>query len=799
MTSALTYRPSTSGTTGNTNNALNRQTSLSSFPSSRTPSNPSMPHGVPTTTPPQPGREDSISSSRTPSTPSSSNRAKRRPENMRRTSRLKSQYPADSSERHVEYILVASFHENRGPVMEHQYPGAISGDENMLAELMLPDQAHVRKQDWTIFFLHKDTSEEDDKEEGVEGDSKGRQGASSTTNRVEGEPRTEAGQNGATADATKEPEEMEGGEGPPLIYVLNLVNTKSDTSAKRGAVVKAMAPLLLLALEEYFRMPFPETLAALYDAVNAMDLSLMPRLTGLERSIMQSSATKDLFVEKFEGMIQQRVAEDARSNSILSPESPGNTNNDMLRSTQRYNTPRDTHEFESRVIYNQIPIPIKVPTGISAETVGDFSLIKLIQAFSTPHISSPQPFLLHPHLTTSGAYTHPVIVLVNAILTQKRIIFLGHNRPSGEVAEAVLAACALASGGLLRGFTRHAFPYTDLTKIDDLLNVPGFIAGVTNPAFANHPEWWDLLCDVPTGRMKISNRLDPAPVTDGLVYFQQQNPGYAPGYGGAAGGAAPSLSASMDGTGDAAFMDDLLRSISSRHGESVIRSKWRDYVIKFTRIAAAFEESVYGASALFVGAAEADAGAYGVRGHGYVWADDTSRARELGANVWRIEGWRNTRSYYAFIQDLATMWERRPIRSIDLAHQHDRLRCMRLSHEDSAAIYLALSAAVKTYDEVCQLLIVTPESNAGLFYISLGLFHPEPKVRMATVELLERIMGHEAGRHFWAQLSRFSKLAFTRVKRDLGAARGNDGMESPLENENENGLDARVRAVAKAG
>ncbi|KAL8943600.1 MAG: hypothetical protein Q9216_000965 [Gyalolechia sp. 2 TL-2023] len=775
MASTLTYRPSTSGTTVSTNNALDRQTSLSSFPSSRTPSNPSMRHGNPATTPPQPGREDSTSSSRTPSTPSSSTRAKKHPGNVRRTGRLKSQYPADSSERHVEYILVASFHENRGPVMEHQYPGAISGDENMLAELMLPDQAHVRKQDWTIFFLHKDTSEEDDKEEGVEGESKARQDASGTTN---GEVGTEAGRNGATADAIKDPEEMEGGEGPPLIY-----------------------PLLLLALEEYFRMPFPETLAALYDAVNAMDLSLMPRLTGLERSIMQSSDTKDLFIEKFERMIQQRMAEDARSNSVPSPESPEKTNNDIPRSIPRFNTPRDTHEFESRVIYNQIPIPIKVPTGISAETVGDFSLIKLIQAFSTPHVSSPQPFLIHPHLTTSGAYTHPVIVLVNAILTQKRIIFLGHNRPSGEVAEAVLAACALASGGLLRGFTRHAFPYTDLTKIDDLLNVPGFIAGVTNPAFANHPEWWDLLCDVPTGRMKISNRLEAAPVTDGLVYFQQQNPGYALGSGGAAGGAAPSLSASMDGTGDTAFMDDLLRSISSRHGESVIRSKWRDYVIKFTRIAAAFEESVYGASALFVGAAEADAGAHGVRGHGYVWADETSRARELGANVWRIEGWRNTRSYYAFIQDLAAMWGRRPIRSIDLGHQHDRLRCMRLSHEDSAAIYLALSAAVKTYDEICQLLIVTPESNAGLFYISLGLFHPEPKVRMATVELLERIMGHEAGRHFWAQLSRFSKLAFIRVKRDVGgAAKMHDGIESPLENENGNGngLDARVRAITKA-
>ena len=527
----------------------------------------------------------------------------------------------------------------------------------------------------------------------------------------------------------------------------------------------------------------------------------MPRLTVLERILLQASDVKDLFVEKFEQMIQQKMAENLRSDSVSSPESPEKSNTENARHYPRYTLPRDTHEFESKVIYNQIPIPIKVPTGISAETVGDFSLIKLIQIFCGPHSSSPQPFMLHPHLTTSGAYTHPIIVLVNAMLTQKRVIFLGHNRPSGEVAEAVLAACALASGGILRGFTRHAFPYTDLTKIDDLLNVPGFIAGVTNPAFANHPEWWDLLCDLPTGRMKISNRIENAPMTDGLLYFQQQHPGFAPNMNGAGGGGgAPSLSTSTDATGETAFMDDMVRSIASRHGESVIRCKWRDFVIKFTRIAAAFEESVYGVSALFVGAAEADAGAYGVHGHGYVWPDDNARARELGASVWRIEGWRNTRSYYAFIQDLATLWERRPIRSIDLAHQHDRLRCLKLNHEDSAAIYIALAASVRTYDEVCQLLTVTPESNAGLFYLSLGLFHPEVKVRAATVDLLDRIMGHEAGRHFWAQLGRFAKLAFFRVKRELGnVMKAVDNGDSPLENGAPAGLDARVRGMVRAG
>ena len=517
----------------------------------------------------------------------------------------------------------------------------------------------------------------------------------------------------------------------------------------------------------------------------------MPRLSMLERQILLASDSKDLFVEKFDQMIQQRMAEELNNSAIASPDSPEKSSADFVGHRPRYNVPRDTHEFESKVVYNQIPVPIKIPTGISPETVGDFSLIKLIQTFSAPHASSPQPFALHAHLTTGGAYTHPIIVLVNALLTQKRVIFLGHNRPSGEVAEAVLAACALVSGGLLRGFTRHAFPYTDLTKIDDLLNVPGFIAGVTNPTFANHHEWWDLLCDVPTGRMKISSRIENPPVTDGLVYFQQQNPNYAVNANGISLNPSSHVS-NGDATGDQAFIDSINHSITSRHGEAVIRSKWREYVFKFTRIGAAFEESVYGASALYIGASEADAGAHGVHGHGYVWPDEAARARELGASVWRIEGWRNTRSYYAFIQDLAAVWERKPIRSIDLAHQHDRLRSLKLTHEDSAAIYLAFTASIKSYDEVCQLLCVTPESSGGLFHISLGLFHPHVRVRAATVELLERVRNHEAGRHLWIQLGRFAKLAFSRIKKEENKVL--ESGESPTEVGAGQSMDARVRA-----
>lgn len=513
-----------------------------------------------------------------------------------------------------------------------------------------------------------------------------------------------------------------------------------------------------------------------------MDLSLLPQLSLLERIILQASNAKDLFIEKFERMIEQRKDEDGRSSSHSSGQMAGEMASPV---SPRFWLPRDTHEFESRIIYNNMPIPVKIPTARSPETVGDFSIIQLIQTFSVPHALSPQAFSLHPHLTTGGAYTHPIIVLVNALLTQKRIMFLGHNRPSGEVADAVLAACALASGGVLRGFTRHAFPYTDLTKIDNLLKVPGFIAGVTNPAFANKPEWWDVLCDLPSGRMKISSKIEPTPVTEGLRFFQdKRDPILNTILNVSMSSQSPQTS---DATNDAAFMESVAKNITSRLGEGVIRSMWRDWIVKFTRIAAAFEEAVYGTSALHIGGQEADAGAHGVSGHGYVWSDSYTRDRELAGNVHRIEGWRSTRSYYSLVQDMAHLYTNRPISSVDLHHHHDRLRTQKLRADESARIYLAFEAIVYSQQEICQLLTVTSESHGGLFYLSLGLLHPQKEVRWRTVRLLERIRTHEAGRMFWAGLGRFAKLAFSRIKREMEGPDGDGVVRRQSANDDDDG------------
>ena len=94
-----------------------------------------------------------------------------------------------------------------------------------------------------------------------------------------------------------------------------------------------------------------------------------------------------------------------------------------------------------------------------------YSLIQLIQTLSVATITGP----LHPHLHSNGSHTHPIILLFNALVTGKRIIFLGHNRPAGQVSGYVLSACALGSGCgiILRGFIERAFPYATLTNRDE--------------------------------------------------------------------------------------------------------------------------------------------------------------------------------------------------------------------------------------------------------------------------------------------------------------------------------------------
>ncbi|EFA78441.1 hypothetical protein PPL_09093 [Heterostelium album PN500] len=59
------------------------------------------------------------------------------------------------SKKNVEYILLAEFDIDIGSKVKYQYPCPTGEDEALLAEFMLPDGAHNRDADWTVFFLNR--------------------------------------------------------------------------------------------------------------------------------------------------------------------------------------------------------------------------------------------------------------------------------------------------------------------------------------------------------------------------------------------------------------------------------------------------------------------------------------------------------------------------------------------------------------------------------------------------------------------------------------------------------------------
>ncbi|KAJ3748768.1 mesa protein [Lentinula detonsa] len=483
----------------------------------------------------------------------------------------------------------------------------------------------------------------------------------------------------------------------------------------------------------------------------------------------------------------------------------------------------DTHFFNTTVEYNDHKLPIKMPLSTFSEEVGDYSLITLIRTFSQPTSfsssssstashSSSHPSLIHPHLHTSGLSTHPIIILFNALVTGKNIIFLGHKRPAGEVSLFVLAACALGSGcgAVLRGFVERAFPYANLNNRDEWESVPAYIAGVTNPIFEASRSW-DLLCDISTGTVTVSKDIwTKWPVGPGM------------GIGGYTGGAAAGLIAPLltrtgtlkaealsdevqkdPGTGvkgevryaspdsggvasaDNMFIEDIKTAIEFHYGESLVRVRFMEYVMRFVKLASRYEEETYTLglvekegnrpktkvgypSSPFMEGQGGGANAYfGQLGSGLVFNDEASGIKELVANASRIEGWRGTNSYRYFIEDFAHHLAHAPIRNFDVFHQILRLKhasgARKMSDAEAYTIMKCLADGVKGYDQAVELLSYLTPHSGGLLPLAFGLFHQREGVRDATIDLFNQLRAYPVGILYLQSLNHFQRYAYVRL------------------------------------
>lgn len=369
----------------------------------------------------------------------------------------------------IEYLLTAEFHVDKGPTLVYQYPSPLPGIDKLafLPELMLPDQIHKRLEDYTLFLLHRNTS---------------------------------TGEFQYLNDrAVCEPEPY---------YLYTIVNNVSDDQTRRGSIIKSISiitkltffknfkPLLMICLDIYFRTNSYECLADLYNAVNVKNFTLV--------SNKSMSLIKRLLITSILDLpINDKIySDEAFRNRLLGTREA--INGDLfIRKDLSYN---------SIVKFNGMNIPIRVPMIELPDTIGDYlnptdlnfkpNLIHLLTARLVTE-------LYNNELTIYGLQTPPIILLINALLTGKRVIFLSYENSSGSIIDSILLALKLITGGgVLTGFfsNYNIFPMIDVSKIDLLEKCDSYLAGTINPFFKNNDKLWDVLYDLDANEFHLSTQ-----------------------------------------------------------------------------------------------------------------------------------------------------------------------------------------------------------------------------------------------------------------------------------------------------
>ena len=607
-------------------------------------------------------------------------------------------------------MLLAEFDILKGSVVRLQYPRPTGVKEQLLAECMLPEGAHLRESDWTVFFIN-DRMVRQAEQERRERERKEREKAERKAQREReaaidaaadatatppalpsADTATPPPATSATDPATPAPESVDGGASSDddFYCVLNLCRTKYDKGVKRGAMVKSLAIVTRYRFYAAFKPLLMLALDAIFDVAPIAASSALSPVAG-QAKVKEEGEGSD-----GEEAVYRLVEEMYRSiNAASFPFSLTTPLNALQLSLLTAAAVSAAHSAPSSppltITFQNTSFPLRLPAHLLPSEVLESSLTSLVSLFG-PHIMD----------------------IYAALLSQRRVIFLAYQQPASSVSLLVLSSLLLLSPPY-PSLLHRAFPYVSLTNMD-FLSVPGYVAGVTNPIFESRSQWWDLLCDVSDGSVRMS-------------------PSYA-----------EELRASGSGASDGSLWTEVSYGMGQKYGEEWLRSMFRDYTT--------YMLSLVNDTAVF--------------------PDLPTRTQQLELHQARINAILRSPTYTAYLQQQADVSTTDEGREWQAAQAAVTLHVRTLQHKTPPPtelhsiltdIHTLLFATSASAVVLHHFLALMPESQGGLMPLAMYVLHRDEKVRTAVVRLLQRIDGDLEGRRWMSALNYFVLLSYDRLVR----------------------------------
>ena len=254
------------------------------------------------------------------------------------------------------------------------------------------------------------------------------------------------------------------------IYFLCCSQTKLDKSATRGAIWKSIAigTTKLINL-----MSFESTVQYLLD--KAFLIHQMKNKTQKDKNEIMLKVIENTY-NAFNNLKYQFGVNVSRYERGLF----SFINNNIVFTLPT--TPKTEDIFIKDPFEGSSKITIDLSLSINEEKIFPSNLIEFILTFK-----------------------EKTMIIYDAILKDMKILFIGNAQMVKKLSMCVFSTLSMV-GPLAFGYINRLHPGSSLTNLDFLEKIPNCIYSVTNPIFREKKEWWDILCEVETGKIAISDK-----------------------------------------------------------------------------------------------------------------------------------------------------------------------------------------------------------------------------------------------------------------------------------------------------
>jgi len=389
-----------------------------------------------------------------------------------------------------------------------------------------------------------------------------------------------------------------------------------------------------------------------------------------------------------------------------------------------------------------------------------------------------------------STFKEDTMLIYNAILYQKRVIFFSGQQLAGQVVNYVLSALAMFPD-MYDLLHKRAFPYASFSHLE-FLDVDGYIVGVCNPMFASNEEYYDLLVDIDKAEVKVNQSFTevhkelkkqekkekkdkrkrkgskplPANFTEAKTQYLNQELSIFDSVlsdtldiidtiGVTVGVTKPR---SFDDicyltSDDLLFIKEIIELIQFRTPKSngfevledLIRSKFYSYSNDIVSLAFDQEKQILYQQQLY---------------HGSSLNQDA-----ITDNVKKALAWRSTSSFkdnkkkYRFGKKQIHV---NPD-SLDIGTAVQKLKSKSLNEEELITMFQTFIKYVNTRDEIIEFLTFLPENEGGIQCVACCTLHSSEMMRLLSASFLKKIESVEEGKLLVHGMNMFLLLSYDRA------------------------------------